>query len=85
LGLAVVALGGGRRVAGATIDPAVGLTELAGIGDHVGPHCPLCHIHARDEAAAQAASAAVQRAYTIGEEAPERRPPIIDRIVAARQ
>jgi thymidine phosphorylase len=83
LGLAVVALGGGRSVAGAAIDPAVGLTELAGIGEHVGPDRPLCRIHARDEADAKAASAVVQRAYMIGEKAPETRSPIIDRISAS--
>ncbi|MEA2841028.1 MAG: thymidine phosphorylase [Methylobacteriaceae bacterium] len=85
LGLAVVALGGGRTVAGAAIDPAVGLTELAGIGEEVAPQRPLCRIHARSEADVAAASAIIQRAYTIGEKAPALQPPIIARIVAAHQ
>jgi thymidine phosphorylase len=85
LGLAVVALGGGRAVAGAGIDPAVGLTDLAGIGENVGQHRPLCRVHARNEADAEAALAVVQRAFTIAETAPALRPPVIDRIVAARQ
>jgi thymidine phosphorylase len=55
------------------------------MGDEVGPHRPLCRIHARGEADADAASAMIQRAYTIGAEVPALRPPVIDRIVAARQ
>jgi thymidine phosphorylase len=85
LGLAVVALGGGRTVSGAAIDPAVGLAELAGIGDEVGPNRPLCRIHARNEGDAEAASAVVQRAYMVGGKPPASRPAIIGRIVAARQ
>jgi thymidine phosphorylase len=85
LGLAVVALGGGRTAPGAAIDAAVGLTDLAGIGEEVGPSRPLCRIHVRSEAHAHATSAAIQRAYTIGEKPPALRSPIIDRIVAAQQ
>jgi thymidine phosphorylase len=85
LGLAVVALGGGRTAPGAAIDAAVGLTDLAGIGEEVGPSRPLCRIHARKEADADAASAGIQGAYTIGEKPPAKRRPVIDRIVAARQ
>jgi thymidine phosphorylase len=85
LGLAVVALGGGRSAPGATIDPAVGLTELAGIGEEVGKNRPLCRVHARDEADAEVASAAIQRAYTIGGKPSEVRPPVMDRIIAAQQ
>jgi thymidine phosphorylase len=85
LGLAVVALGGGRSVPGAAIDPAVGLTELTGLGDEVGRDRPLCRIHARDEADAATASNAVQQAYRVSEQAPALRPPIIERIIAAQQ
>jgi thymidine phosphorylase len=82
LGFAVLTLGGGRSIAGAAIDPAVGLSELAGIADEVGRGRPLCRIHARDDADAKAASAAIQRAYTIGEKPPKIRPPVIQRISA---
>lgn len=63
LGLAVVALGGGRTRPQDTIDHAVGLTELAGFGDDVGT---LGIVQARTEAAADAGAAALRRAYTIG-------------------
>jgi thymidine phosphorylase len=73
LGLAVVALGGGRTRAADPVDHSVGLTELAGIGDEVGPHRPLALVHARDEASAAAAMNTLRAAYTLGEPAPERR------------
>lgn len=65
LGLAVVALGGGRTRAGDDIDHAVGLDRLAGIGEAVGPDRPLCIVHARNDAGATRAAAAVSAAYTI--------------------
>jgi thymidine phosphorylase len=75
IGLAVVALGGGRRRPEDGIDPAVGFEELAGIGDHVGPDHPLAFVHARDEAAAQEAAAALRAAYRLGEgDVPDRGP-----------
>jgi thymidine phosphorylase len=85
LGLAVVMLGGGRTAPGATIDPAVGLTELAGIGEEVGRNRPLCRIHARSEEDAEVASLAIQSAYAIGEKPRALRAPVIGRIIAAQQ
>ena len=82
VGLAVVELGGGRRRASDAIDPAVGLTELAGVGEAVGAGRPLALVHARDEAAAEAAAARLAAAYHLADEAPQSRPPVIERIVA---
>ena len=70
VGLAVVELGGGRARASDTIDPAVGLTELAGIGAEVSADAPLARIHARDEASAAAASRRLSDAYHIGDAPP---------------
>ena len=76
LGLAVVALGGGRTRPEDAIDPAVGLTGLAALGEAVGESAPLATVHARDEASAKAAIEAVRRAYSVGE--PEAAPnPVI--------
>lgn len=69
LGLAVVALGGGRRVAADTVDPAVGLTEFVELGQRVRAGQPLAVVHARDAVTADAARATVQRAITIRDEA----------------
>ena len=73
LGLAVVALGGGRTRAEDAIDHSVGLTALAGIGDEVGPERPLAFVHARDDGTAEAAAAAVRAAYKLGAAPSERR------------
>jgi len=80
LGVAVIGLGGGRRRAEDTIDHAVGLTAIAGIGDEVGPGRPLAVVHARNEADADAASSAVRAACRIGAAAPAERPLIIERL-----
>jgi thymidine phosphorylase len=85
LGVAVVMLGGGRTAAGAMIDPAVGLTELAGIGEEVGRNRPLCRIHARSQEDAEVASLAIQSAYAIREKPRALRAPVIDRIIAAQR
>jgi len=67
LGLAVVGLGGGRKVETDRVDPAVGLTEMVGLGDPVTRGDPLCVLHAADEDTAVAAAKAVQAAITIGD------------------
>ena len=70
LGLSVVRLGGGRQREGDKINPSVGLSELAGIGEQIGIGEPLCMVHAATEAQAEAAIAAVQAAYGMGDVAP---------------
>jgi len=67
LGLSVVRLGGGRQREGDKINPSVGLSELAGIGEQIGIGEPLCMVHAATEAQAEAAIAAVQAAYGMGD------------------
>ena len=65
IGLAVVALGGGRRRPTDSIDFAVGLTDLVGLGEQVAIGQPLAMVHARTEAAAQQAVKEIQDAYEI--------------------
>ncbi len=67
VGLAVVALGGGRRREGDRIDPRVGFTGLAVPGDSVGPERPLARVHAADEAEAETAGVALRAAFRLGE------------------
>ena len=69
LGLAVVELGGGRRHASHAVDHAVGLSEVRGVGDAVGPDAPLALIHGRDEATIAAAAKRLRDAYMIGDPA----------------
>lgn len=77
IGLAVVELGGGRRVASDAVNPAVGLTGLVDLGVKVEKGAPLCLIHADSDEAADAAQARVLAAYTIGP-APELPDPVLD-------
>ena len=74
IGLAVVSLGGGRRRPSDAIDFAVGLTDLAGLGDKIEAGQPLALVHARSEAAAQQAIAEIQAAYHISDSAPAANP-----------
>jgi thymidine phosphorylase len=83
VGLAVVALGGGRARADDAIDHAVGLADLAGLGQGVGPDRPLAVVHARDERGAESAAAAIRAAYTLSETGPQSGPLILDRIGTA--
>ncbi|MFH1159143.1 MAG: thymidine phosphorylase [Pseudomonadota bacterium] len=51
IGIGIVELGGGRARPSDVIDPSVGLTNVAQIGEEVGQGArPLATIHARDEA-----------------------------------
>jgi pyrimidine-nucleoside phosphorylase len=70
-------LGAGREVAGEPIDHAVGVVCQAKRGDPVERGDTLAEIHARDEAAAEAAEARLLAAYEIGDE-PEPRPLVLD-------
>jgi thymidine phosphorylase len=76
IGLSVVSLGGGRRRPTDAIDFAVGLTELAALGDRIEAGQPLAMVHARTEAAAAQAIAEIQAAYTIAEDKPAANPVI---------
>jgi thymidine phosphorylase len=71
LGLAVVHLGGGRLREGDRVNPSVGMSDLAGIGEEAGVGVPLAMVHAVTEDAAKAAVKAVQAAYVIASVPPE--------------
>lgn len=80
LGLAVVALGGGRTRPQDGIDPRVGLDQVAAIGASVGPDRPLCLVHAADRAAADAVASAIRNAYVIGDTADAATDPVAETI-----
>ena len=65
VGLAVLALGGGRARADQSIDHAVGISEVAGPGDRVGPGRPLALVHARTDTDAVRAVAALRAAFQL--------------------
>lgn len=80
LGLAVIELGGGRRVAADKIDHRVGLGNLLGKNFRTDANTPLCIVHAADESSLERAAAIVKSAYTVGDVAPAETPPVIERI-----
>ncbi len=67
LGMAVVALGGGRQVERDVINPAVGLSDVVSLGDVVSTGQPLARVHAAREGQAEAAAAAVRAAVSLGQ------------------
>ena len=80
VGLAALALGGGRMRADQSIDHSVGFGEVAGPGDRVGPGRPLALVHARTETDALQAIAALRSACELTAEPP---PPRISAIRAS--
>ncbi|MCM5556586.1 thymidine phosphorylase [Pleomorphomonas sp. JP5] len=79
IGVAVVGLGGGRTRPQDAIDPSVGFSALAGLGQDVGQDHPIGFVHAASDAAADAASAALVAAYRLGDR-PEPGSPVIERV-----
>ncbi|MEZ9913517.1 thymidine phosphorylase [Vibrio breoganii] len=67
IGMAVVGMGGGRRVATDSIDYAVGFDQFARLGDAVDANQPLAVIHARNEQQWQEAANALKAAIHIGD------------------
>lgn len=74
IGMAVVALGGGRTDPAAKIDHSVGLTQICQIGDRVSADDTLAMVYARDDAAAEAAIKSVRAAIELGAAEPNIEP-----------
>jgi thymidine phosphorylase len=69
IGVAVLAMGGGRRDAADDINPSVGLSDVCNVGNRVEVGQPLAMVHAASEADANAAIAEIRSAISIGERA----------------
>ena len=80
IGIAVVALGGGRQKAADVIDPAVGIDGLVAIGTAVAKGDPLGFVHARDKAGAERAVKAIQAACQVASGTGNAGRPVIRRI-----
>lgn len=83
VGLAVVELGGGRRAPGDAIDPAVGLSSIAAIGEAVDGERPLAWVHARSDADAERAAARLRAAIEVNDVGPAdvRQPTLIQDVI----
>lgn len=75
-GMIVVGLGGGRHRAEDSVDPSVGLSGLAALGENIEQGQPIGVVHAADEADWERAAGALRRAYRIGDEAPVTNPAV---------
>jgi hypothetical protein len=80
IGMAVIALGGGRQRVEDPIDPSVGISQISGVGCRVDTHTPLAFIHASSEDDRDRAAQLLSDAYTIGNEVVEVRPAIYAQI-----
>jgi thymidine phosphorylase len=77
VGVAVLELGGGRRREDEAVDHAVGLTDVACLGEDVGPGAwPLAVIHARSPDDAERAAVRLKAAFGVGD-APAA-PPLVE-------
>jgi pyrimidine-nucleoside phosphorylase len=68
IGDAALELGAGRKTKADAVDPAVGIVLRARIGDRVEPGQPLADVHARTDAAAGEAFAALRAAFRLSAE-----------------
>ena len=81
LGEIVVRLGGGRMREADRIDPAVGLSGIAQLGQQVDNATPLARIHTSDEDKGRAIAVHLRRAFTLAEH-PIDVPPLIHERIA---
>ena len=81
VGVAAMALGAGRARVDSPIDPGVGLTIHARIGDEVVPGTPLVTLHLGARSDEARARALLREAYSIGEQ-PVSPPPLLVDLVS---
>ena len=84
VGLAVIALGGGRRRVEDRIDPAVGIDDILPLGSVVAQSDAIAVVHAADEASAEEAAVLLQKAFEIGQTDVSEQPPVVRQRIAKR-
>jgi thymidine phosphorylase len=82
VGSAIVELGGGRKRLGDELDLAVGISDIARIGEVVGTDRPLAVIHASSDDDADRAAALIRNACTISADKPTDRPLVYETLTA---
>ena len=80
IGVASVRLGGGRARKEDEIDHGVGITVNAKIGAEVAAGDALCEVRYRDDGRLAAALPHLNAAWTIGDDAPDPRPVVLDEV-----
>ncbi|WP_252176725.1 thymidine phosphorylase [Endozoicomonas sp. 4G] len=74
VGLAVVQMGGGRKVASDSIDYAVGITDICRLGDKLSAKQPIALLHANDEESWHTAADRLRQAISCSDSKPEDSP-----------
>ena len=82
IGNAIIQIGGGRQQLGDELDLAVGITDIAQIGEMVGADRPLGVVHAASEEDADLAAGLIREACTISADQPAERPVIYETLTA---
>ena len=72
IGMAVVALGGGRTVSGAKVDHHVGFTNCMPLGTKVSKGDQLAVVYAQSDDAADYAATEYQQAYSVSDKPVEK-------------
>ncbi len=80
LGLAIVELGGGRRLLTDNIDHAVGLSEMAHVGDNLSSDQPVAIIHGNDPHKVSRAAELVAAAYELSDSPCQAAPLLLETI-----
>ena len=80
VGVAGIALGGGRTRAEDAIDHAVGFVFERNVGDAVAPGDVIAWVHAGSDAKAEDGVARITAAVTVGEAAPQEVPLLLERV-----
>jgi len=80
IGMAVVAMGGGRRKPSDNIDYAVGFSKFIAINDKVNEEIPLAMVHVRNEVQFEEAKKALRSAIVIGDKITETKAMLFEKI-----
>ena len=79
--MAVVQLGGGRKVATDSIDYSVGISDICKLGDKIDAETPVAVIHANDDGTWEQAAAMLREAIQLSDSKPDENPCVYQRIV----
>ncbi|WP_339863517.1 thymidine phosphorylase [Paremcibacter congregatus] len=82
VGNLIVKLGGGRSVPGQVLDMAVGLGDIARIGEYVDAQTPMAMVYAQSDAEAEQIITDMQDCYQLSEQ-PQAAPPVIRKLMTA--
>jgi pyrimidine-nucleoside phosphorylase len=81
VGVASLALGGGREKKEDSVDPAVGIVLRKKLGDAVGENEPICVLHYNSDARLSEAESLIYSAYQIGKAKPAAPAKLIRRVI----